>query len=59
MEKALIICITWVFMILRHRVMCELKMLAITSDNMTVFFLQWNNKGFHKYDYLKHIYLFI
>ena len=22
-----------------------------------VFFLQWNNKGFHKYDNLEHIYL--
>ena len=38
--------------------MWELKMLAITSDNMTLcIFLQWNNKLFHKYDYLKHIYL--
>ena len=39
--------------------MCELKMLTITSDNMTlcIFFLQRNNKGFHKYDYLEHIYL--
>ena len=38
--------------------MCELKMLTVTSDNMTVcIFLQWNNKGFHKYDYLKHIYV--
>ena len=38
-------------MIFRYRVMCELKM-VITSDNMTLWiFLQWNNKGFHKYDY--------
>ena len=39
--------------------MCELKMLTITSDNMTVciFLLQWNNNGCHRYDYLKHIYL--
>ena len=37
--------------------MCELKMLTITSDNMTVYiFLQWNNKRFHKYDYLEYIY---
>ena len=45
-------------MIFRYRVMCELKMLTITSDNMTLCnFLQWNNKEFHKYDYLEHIYL--
>ena len=39
--------------------MNNLKMLTITSDYMTlcILFLQWNNKGFHKYDYLKHIYL--
>ena len=34
-------------MIFTYRVMCESKMLKVTSDNMTcVFFLQWNNKGF-------------
>ena len=37
--------------------MFELQMLTIAPGDMTVFFLQWNNKGFHKYDYLKHIYL--
>ena len=32
--------------------------MLITSDNMTLCsFLQWNSKGFYKYDYLKHIYL--
>ena len=37
--------------------MCELKMLTITSDNMTVYFFTMEQKGFHKYDYIKHIYL--
>ena len=45
-------------MIFRYRIMCELKILTITSDKMTLcIFLQWNNKGFHKYGYLNHIYL--
>ena len=57
MEKALIKTVA--FMIFIYRVMCELKMLTITCDNVTLFFLQWDNKGFHKikYDYLEHIYL--
>ena len=33
------------------------KMSLIRLGMTLCIFLQWNNKGFHKYDYLEHIYL--
>ena len=47
----------WILMAV---IFCGKNFLSCVNDNTTQLcelFLQWNNKGFQKEDYLKHIYL--